>query len=412
MSFGYRHDILDAHQAFWAPGAKTVKPLRNEIHPLWKQDRFRMGGHKECIARSKIGLHWDAPDTRMPDELYKTIEPALRLASTLMAHSRYFYMKILRAKDVQVKGVNVMVRKGVLNGRKMLQCLDPAWTPTQEDEEAYDAAIKEITGPFRLYCGEGFKTMIPNLTAHAATCNRHLPSYWVYNYFCREYFDEFASAGFRHKSILQRQRLLFHFTTVLLHELAHVFNHKRREAEMIRIAVTRGSFEPEPLFEPEDNTVELGLAWETWAFGGRVDTTGKPVDFKTFGFIWSPGIREPNPADRACLDFPYLEFIIHASTLPNFFSTAGWEKHRNGSQPLQLTLTPLRALYGNVEDKKDDTYAANFRYRLERMHVGRTSAAVRNYWPTSPPLSPLPMDVDVEKIASQTAERAHGWMRK
>jgi hypothetical protein len=88
MSFGYRHDVLNEYEAFWASGSKTVRPLKNDIHPLWKQDNFRMDGHNEQLARCPNGLHWDGPKSRMPDDLYKSIEPALRLASMFLGRSR------------------------------------------------------------------------------------------------------------------------------------------------------------------------------------------------------------------------------------------------------------------------------------------------------------------------------------
>ena len=97
----------------------------------------------------------------MPDVLDKTIQPALRLASMFLGHSRPFFMKILRANEIQVRGVNVVVRDNLLKNRKLPQCLDPEWVPTFEDEKAYDQALGEITGDFRLYCGEN-STSITN----------------------------------------------------------------------------------------------------------------------------------------------------------------------------------------------------------------------------------------------------------
>jgi hypothetical protein len=60
----------------------------------------------------------------MADDLYKTIELALRVASFFFDHSRIFYMKVFRAKGVQVSGVNVKMREGLLKDRAMLPCLN------------------------------------------------------------------------------------------------------------------------------------------------------------------------------------------------------------------------------------------------------------------------------------------------
>lgn len=394
MSFGYRHDMLNAYEAFWAPRTKTVSPLKNDIHPLWKQDNFRMGSRREMVERCVFGLDWDDASSRMPDDLYKTIEPALRLASMFLAYSRPFYMMILRANEVPVKGINVLVREGLLQNRTMLQCLDPNWLPRPEDEKAYDEAIGEIAGDFRLYCGDNSSTIFPDSLVYAATNHASSPRFWIYNFFASDYFEEFASSRFRHISVQQRHRLLFQFTITLLHELAHVMLRKRRQNDVFL------QYEPEPLFEPNDVTAELGHAWETWAFGGTMYPTGFPVDMRNFGLRWCPWLWAMNPSNTTCLDYPYGEFVIHASTMSRFFSTTGWDKHKNGVQPLAVELTPLRALYGNVEDKKGDDYAANYQYRLECVHRGRSSAFIRNYCPHTPPLPPLPMDIDIEVMTT------------
>lgn len=150
----HSYGALDSYGAFWALGTKTSKPLKNTVHPLWKQDNYRMGGYTELDARCRIGLHLDDPGSRIPDGLYKTVEPVFRLASVLLAYFRQFYTKMRRAEEVPVKGVNVLISEGNLRGRNMLQCLDPTWHTNPEDETAYGKAVEEIAGHFRLYCGQ------------------------------------------------------------------------------------------------------------------------------------------------------------------------------------------------------------------------------------------------------------------
>ena len=377
MSFGYREDFLNAYEAFWAPGVRIVRPLRNDISPLWKQDNFRMGGHNERVARSNNGLHWDAPGSRMPDDLYKTIEPGLRLASMFLDYSRHFYMKVLRAKEIQVTGINVVDRRGLLQNRRMLQCLEPAWAASQEDENAYDATIEEISSYYRLYCGEPAKTITPDMEVHGMCSHSTTPSFWIFNYICNDYFAEFATIRFRQSSAQQRSRLLFHFAQCISHELAHAFMHKRREPELVRNA-TQGlnlPYEPEPLFHPDDTIGELGHAWERWLFGGTPEPTSDPVDLKAFALRWCPPMPVPRPTNPLFLDFPFKEYIIHASTMARFFSTTAWEKHKlhddAGGQAFTVELTPIRGLFGNVEDKEGDHYDRNYRRRLDAVYHAR-----------------------------------------
>lgn len=371
-----------------------------------------MGGHGEQKARSMWGLHWDDPQSRMPDDLYKTIEPALRLASMFLAYSRQFFMMILRADQVPVKGVNVLRRTGLLENRTWLQCLDPAWLPTPEDERLYDRAMAEIASDFRLYCGEGYKTIYPTNEVYAATTHSIHPRFWIFNFFAHEYFVEFTSSRFRHTSVQQRYRLLFQFAATLLHELAHVMLRKRREDETVFQLTMNIRPDPEPLFEPTDPTAELGHAWESWAFGGTMYPTGYPTDMRTFGLRYCPWLWPLQAENLLCVDFPSSEFIIHAACMTKFFSTAGWERHGHGhghghdhdhelqQQALTVELTPLRALHGNVEDKRGDAYARSYWLRLEHVHRGMSSAALRNYQPpvTPPPLPPLEMSVDLDEL--------------
>jgi hypothetical protein len=394
MSFAYRHGTLNEHEAFWAPGAKTVRPLKNDIHSLWKQDNFRMGGRGEFRARCMQGLQWDDPRSRMPTDTYKVIEPALRLASMFLGHSRQFFMMILRAKEVQVKGVNVVVRDGLLTNRAWLQCLDPMWRPNSDDEKAYDEAVGQIARDFRIYCAEDSKTIIPGSSVYAATSCSATPSFWNYNYLSREFFDEFSSSRFKHGSVQQHHRLLFLFAVVLLHELAHVMLHKKVEADFMRRMIVGGPCEPEPLFQPTDVTPELGHAWEHWAFGGMINPTGSPGDMRGFGLRWFPWLWARDPRNKLCLDYPYSEFIVHASTMSRFFSTTGWDNHRNESKSLLVELTPLRALCGHVEDEEANGYDGFFRRRLEHVYRGMSSAAIRNYSPVTPLLQPIPLNVD------------------
>ncbi len=412
MSFGYRHDVLNEYGAFWASGAKTIRPLKNDIHPLWKQDKFRMGGYAELQARCEKGLQWDEPGSAMPDNLYKTIEPALRLASMFVGQSRQFFMMILRAKEVPVKGINVLVREGLLKDRMALQCLDPTWIPSAEDERAFDEAIEEIAGYFRIYCGEDSRTIMPGNLVFASTSTSIQPSTWIYNFFSRDYFEEFTSSRFRHGSVQQRHRLLFLFTVTLLHELAHVMLRKKRAHDAVRQVMMRSLINPEPLFTPEDVTAELGHAWETWAFGGTMYPTGYPLDLRTFGLRWYPWLWPLHAENTLCLDYPYGEFIIHASSMSKFFSSAGWEGHRNDVQPLVVELTPLRALSGNVEDKTDDDYDRDFRSRLEYVYLGMSSASFRNCNPMTPPLPTLEMDTDVEMMMSGSRSTGKKMLRR
>lgn len=248
----------------------------------------------------------------MPDDLYKTIQPALRLASMFFGYSRYFYMMILRAREIHAPGINVLVRDGLLTNRTILQCLDPTGLPSREDEDAYVAAIREIAEYFRLYCAEDYRTIIPNNLVYAATNNAMAP-FWIYNLFNREYFDESASSRFSHGSVQQRHRLLFHFAMTLLHELAHVVLRKRRQNDLVRHVRMGSLMDPEPLFEPHHVTAELGHAWETWAFGGTMYPTGFPVDVRSFGLRWSPWLWALNSHNVSCLDCP--QWGVHHTCL-------------------------------------------------------------------------------------------------
>jgi hypothetical protein len=111
--------------------------------------------------------------------------------------------------------------------------LDPMWLVSPQDEKVYDEAVKEIVGYFRVYCGEDRHSILPGNIVYAATTNTIFPRFWIYNYFARDYFEEFASSRFRHGSVQQRHRLLFQFATTLLHELAHVMLRKRRKHDIV-----------------------------------------------------------------------------------------------------------------------------------------------------------------------------------
>jgi hypothetical protein len=65
---------------------------------------------------------------------------------------------------------------------------------------------------------------------------------------------------------------------------------------------------------------------------------------------------------------------------------------------LLVELIPLRTIFGHVEDKDDDGYAQSFQNQLESVHCGMSSAFLRDYNPITPPLPPLPMDVDIDTL--------------
>jgi hypothetical protein len=266
------------------------------------------------------------------------------------------------------------------------------WLASAEDDEAYDEAIRDVVGYFRLYCGETFTTISrgSNRVLFASTSTSMTPKSWLRNYLAREYFEEFSTTRFKQASVQQRHRLLFQFAMILAHELAHVVGFKRCETDLIQRLANGLPVEPEVLFEPTDVTSELGHAWESWAFGGTMFPTGQPLDVRGFGLRWYPWLWPGRGDNLYCLDFPCGEFIVHASTMSKFFSTTGWQKHANDDQPLVVELTPLRAFSGFVEDRKDDDYAKAFRLRLHFMHHGRTSASIRNYTPKRTRCRPSP----------------------
>jgi hypothetical protein len=140
--------------------------------------------------------------------------------------------------------------------------------------------------------------------------------------------------------------------------------------------------------------------------------TGHPVDMRIFGLRWHPWLWAMNPINMACLDYPYGEFIVYASTMSNFVPTTGWEKDKNDVKTLLVKLIPLRAVFGHVKDEDDDGYALSLQNGLESMHSRMPSAFLRNYSPINPPLPPLPTDVnmntliaDFSKIGSEIPKR-------
>jgi hypothetical protein len=418
MSFGYRSDFLNAYEAFWTPGIVNARPLKNEIHPLWQQKHFRMGSMKELIARCYYGLDWDAPGTQMPDDLYKTIEPALRLATRLLAQSQPFFVRVYRANIIKIKGAKVLVRKGHLQGLKRLDALDPSWVPSPEDDVVFDRALKEIVSSFRLYCGEEAWTILPGSLVYAATNHQVIPKFWIYNFFSRQYFNEFASSRFKSTSAQMRHRLLFQFAMTLLHEFAHVVCRKRRESELIELERQGIKTFPEPLYEFDDVDSELGQAWETWYFGGTLYPTGFPIDFGNFGLRWQPWEWSLNERNIACMDYVYAEHVVHAASMSRLFSHTEWEKSKYGGPPLTVQLTALRAMYGVVEDRKGDNYDGNYRARLEFMHLGQNSSAFRDFFPDQPtppdsppaiPLLPtLDTEIDIEDMDTSFRKAARG----
>lgn len=363
MSFAYRPDLLEEYEASRAPDTESTPALQNDIHPLWKQDHFRMGGRVEYEARSLNGLQWDDPQSRMPDALYQTIQPALRLASMFLSHSRPFFLKVLRANEIDVIGVNVVARGGLLEDRQLLRCLDPEWVPSSDDETAYDQALGEIAEHFRAYCGDSTTSMIPGSFVWAMGSCTATPPIWSRIFLASELFDCFSSSRYHQFPMATRQRLLYFMACLMLHELAHVIGLKKKENYAIRNHV-------EPLFEPTDVTPELGHAWEIWFFAGFKNTIGSGLELKRFALHWHSSSRTPGTDDVYCIDCPYKNHLMRASAISRFFSTAGWEKHRDGSHPLTVELVPVRSLTCLLEEKRDENYHDNFRQRLEQVHRG------------------------------------------
>jgi hypothetical protein len=128
--------------------------------------------------------------------------------------------------------------------------------------------------------------------------------FWQFNRFAREYFEEFSSPRFQQGSVQQRHRLLLQFTVTVLHEMARIVLMKKSEAYLIPRVAIGFVDEPESLYQPTDVMAEIGHAFETWAFGGSMLTTGMPVALGGFGLSWYPWLWASHQNNIRCMDWP------------------------------------------------------------------------------------------------------------
>ena len=290
------------------------------------------------------------------DEAYENMKPAFRLVSRWMTEPKFhsFWRMLFHG---QVKTVHRSAHKR----RTMLD----------EKEIKYYEARRNTTDSFNninhFFC---FK---PLSHAWAETRSQSVPVYvldetepdlghlggsFVSMTFLHEDFLRLSHTEFPHTTKSQQLRFLYFLAITIAHEMAHLtWQHAwalRYDHEYGNGNSAKKPLDWEPYFYLDDaiprdyNHNELGIAWECFMFGGRIQPLNQsPSPFVPDGLAVLPMdmVRDTHFWDPQCRIAP-----LETAWISNQFSEAWWRRYGKSGKPGRPRLAPVRATVNRTMD--------------------------------------------------------------
>lgn len=340
--------------------------LSDWIHPIFAHDRFtHRTWQKVQNDFLKSGTYGAHPSTKMNQVTYDQLRPALQLASLFIANSLDFYGKLIygaRTTDPKTglvmigeigQGDNPKVASTVARlARDDLQNLAPyiqfAWGSPRDANDQ----------PVRAHAS----TMIVGFTVPPTHPNLKKPALIMIHEDTLTYLQRDLPSA----TPCQRQRFFFQLATTLAHEVVHAVN-KLQDSYQSPMQRNPQHNIPEPLFSANDPDVELGLAWETFFFGKKL----QPFPGHAQGQMGFLAFDWGNmPAVSRFKDFPHLQAqqvqiqksagsrwktmrVVQSDSISSFFDGARWvggPGRAGGFKGLEIVFAPIQTCnYSHVK---------------------------------------------------------------
>ena len=176
--------------------------------------------------------------------------------------------------------------------------------------------------------------------------------------FLHEDFLRLSYTEFPHATKSQQLRFLYFLAITIAHEMAHLtWQHAwavRFEKHAGDMNSTKPVLDWEPYFYLDDviprdyNHNELGIAWECFMFGGRIQPLNQsPSPFVPDGLAVLPMnmVRETYFWDPQCRIAP-----LETAWISNQFSEAWWRRYGTRGKPGRPRLAPVRATVNRTID--------------------------------------------------------------
>jgi hypothetical protein len=346
MEYAYDSQDLDANLVTGEPGYPGICNVDNDIHPMWRIEKFRVGNINEEVRMLRSNDDsWDRSTPLLDPKLYERMLPGLRLASLLLGQSGSFFSQLLRGRRnaFHVRRLQPMGDYDDWRIRPLDVIGDPHEPPYVVAAEL-EAFANHVADKWLIYI-PGEDSSVTGAWGETQT---------TFNERCRYAVglgsvltDVMCEPQWQKQSAQSRRYYNFQLAITLVQELAHVVWRARRWDELLHDPECESE---DAILSPNEEQVELGQAWENWCFGGElrlIETYEEPA--RWFGYAFCP--FSIDSGYQRSVGYPDTRFSTHAIPafcIYQFFQKERWAAHWDGSLPFTIQQTPLTSLTTEV----------------------------------------------------------------